>query len=126
MSAKNTLVYHIPGPISLAADFTSPVTFIRYTDNVSYQIVIDTVDSIGNFFLEVSDDYTEVQTGVVENPGHWHRLTLSGQPVAAGADDVIGISLNQLPYAAIRLVYESTVAGTGTCDVTVTAKRQGG
>jgi hypothetical protein len=126
MSAKNTLVYQLFKDKSLATSFTSPVTFIRYTDNVSYQIVVTTTNSTGNFFLEVSDDYTEIQTGIPENVGNWHRLTLSGQPNVAAANDVIGISLNQLPYAAIRLVYVSTVAGTGTCDVTITGKRLGG
>lgn len=128
MSRKNTLKYDLypAGPQSLAADFISPVTFIRNTDNVSYQIDVTTTNSTGEFFVEVSDNYSVGPDNTVTNPGTWIRLTLSGQPTVAAADDIIGISLNQLPYDAIRVVYESNVAGTGTCTMILTSKQVGG
>ena len=126
MARKNTLKYQLLTDQSLSGNFISPVTFIRNTDNVSYQINIDTIDSIGSFFVEVSDDYAVNEANSVTNPGQWVRLTLSGDPFVNAADDIIGISLNQLPYDAIRLVYESSTPGTGTCSAIITSKQIGG
>lgn len=127
MSRKNTLKYDLfPTGQSLATSFISPVTFIRNTDNVSYQIDVTTTDSIGTFTVQVSDNYSVANTGAVENPGTWITLTLSGVPVVAATNDIIGISLNQLPYDAIRLIYTSTTAGTGSCRAILTSKMIGG
>lgn len=126
MSRKNTLKYPLLIGQSLAASFISPVTFIRNTDNVSYQINTFTSTSTGTFTVQVSNDYAVSQDNTVTNPGTWVSLTLSGIPVAQASSDNIGISLNQLPYDAIRLSYTSTIAGTGTCDVTLTSKQIGG
>lgn len=126
MSRKNTLKYQLLTAQSLAADFISPVTFIRNTDNVSYQIDVITSNSIGNIYVEVSDNYAVTPDNVVSNPGTWIRLSLSGQPVVSAADDIIGISLNQLPYDAIRLVYQSVTPGTGVCSAIITSKQLGG
>jgi len=129
MSRKNTLKYNVFDPalfVSLATSFISNPTFIRNTDNVSYQIDITTTDSIGMFSVQVSDDYALGPDNTVINPGTWVTLTLSAVPVAAAAPDTIGISLNQLPYDAIRLVYTSTTAGTGTATALLTSKQIGG
>lgn len=127
MSRKNTLNYTLfPTPQSMAASFTSPATFIRNTDNVSYQIDITTTNSIGSFSVQVSNDYMVGPDNTVTNPGTWLTLTLSGTPIASGANDIIGISLNQLPYDAIRLVYTSSTAGTGTLTAILTSKQLGG
>lgn len=126
MARKNTLKYPLLIAQSLAANFISPVTFIRNTDNVSYQINVLTTDSTGNFFVEVSDDYAVNESNVVTNPGTWITLTLSGQPIVNAVDDIIGISLNQLPYDAIRLRYDSTTPGTGICNAIITSKQLGG
>lgn len=126
MSRKNTLKYLVLTGQSLAASFISPATFIRNTDNVSYQIDATTSSSSGIFSIQVSDDYSVGPDGAITNPGRWITLTLSGTPTLIGTSDDIGISLNQLPYDAIRLVYTSTVAGTGTVDVILTSKQIGG
>lgn len=127
MSRKNTLKYTLfTTPQSLSASFVSPVTFIRNTDNVSYQIDVTTTNDSGTFTVQVSDDYSVGPDNAVTNPGTWVSLTLSGVPVVAGANDIIGISLNQLPYDAIRLSYTSTVSGTGTCTAIITSKQIGG
>lgn len=126
MSRKNTLKHTILTGQSLAASFISPVTFIRNTDNVSYQINTFTTNSFGNFSVQVSNDYAVGPDNSVTNAGTWVSLTLSGTPIAQGSSDNIGISLNQLPYDAIRLTYTPTTAGTGTCDVVITSKQVGG
>lgn len=126
MARKNTLKYPILIAQSLTASFISPVTFIRNTDNVSYQINVMTTDSVGNFQVQVSDDYALNEANIVTNPGNWVTLTLSGTPTVNASNDFIGISLNQLPYDAIRLLYTSITPGTGTCDVVITSKQLGG
>lgn len=128
MSRKNTLKYDLypTTPQSMSANFTSPVTFIRNTDNVSYQIDITTTDSTGTFTVQVSDNYALGPDNTVTNAGTWVTLTLSGSPTASAANDTIGISLNQLPYNAIRFVYTSSVAGTGTLTASITSKQLGG
>lgn len=126
MSRKNTLNYPVLTAQSLAASFTSPATFIRNTDNVSYQINVTTSNSVGSFSVQVSDDYSVGPDNTVVNPGTWITLTLSGTPTVASANDLIGISLNQLPYDSIRLAYTSTTAGTGTANAIITSKQIGG
>lgn len=131
MSAKNTLVYNLtPTPQSLSTDFISPPTVVRFLDNCSYQINVTTIDSVGTFVVEVSNDYyvDEGNNSVVSSQGNWVALQLSGGsgiPFVNAANDTIAISLNQLPFYAVRLRYTSTTAGTGTCAIFVTDKRLG-
>jgi hypothetical protein len=128
MSRKDTLLYNVlPAGTSLSASFKSPATVIRYTDNVSYQIAVTTTDSAGTFSVQVSDDYAvSPDNSSITNAGTWDTLTLSGVPTVSSASDIITISLNQLPFFAIRLVYTSTTAGTGTCQAYITSKQLGG
>lgn len=127
MSRKNILPYKLSAATSLAANFISPVTRIPYMDNCSYQINITTINSTGTFSIQGSDDYeTSGPTEVVVNPGHWTDLPLSGTPAAGGTNDTILIDMNQVPFNAMRVVYTSTVAGTGTCDIYVFNKMIGG
>lgn len=128
MSVKSLNRYELLTNQSMAATFTSPVTVVSTQDNVSYQIDIRTTDSIGTFKIQASNDYSLIPgTTQVANSGHWVDLTLGGgTPSAAAANDDINISLNQVPFAALRLVYTSGTAGTGHCDVWVSSKRLGG
>lgn len=128
MARKNVLT---PQEISInqtmAASFTSPATMVPYMDNVAYQINITTTNSVGTFAIQGSLDYNkDPTTGVVTNPGNWITLTLSGTPAAAGANDQILISLNQVPFNAMRVAYTSTTAGTGACNIYVMLKQVGG
>lgn len=124
MSRKNVLVTPLVINQSLAASFTTSPTVVRYLDNCSYQINVTTTNSTGSFQVQASNDYyvNEGNDSVVQNPGNWVALTLSGTPLVAGANDNIIINLNQLPFYAIRLAYTSTVAGTGTASVYITDK----
>ncbi len=127
MARKNFNDYEVSTNQSLATSFISPVTIISYMDNVGYQINITTSNSTGSFAVQVSNDYDSNELGTnVYNPGTWASLDLGGTPVAAGANDIISISLNQLPYKAIRINYTSNVAGTGTCDIYLSSKQVGG
>ena len=107
---------------SMAANFTSPATVVDFIDNIAYQINITTSNSTGSFVVQASLDYEPANSQKAANAGNWTDLTLSGTPTAAAANDSILISLNQLPFRAVRLKYVSTVAGTGTCNVYIQAK----
>ncbi len=123
MSRKDTLLFQLLNAHSLAASFISPPTVVRYGDNVSYQIQITTSSSTGTFAVEVSDDYELGPGNAVVNPGHWNPLTLSGSPTVSAADDIISISLHQLPYFGIRLRYTAGTAGVGTATAYITSKQ---
>lgn len=127
MARKNSFPYQLLTNQSLSSSFTSPITTIDYIDNVSYQINCTTVDSIGTFSVEVSNDYAiDVTTNAVTNAGNWDPLTLGGgSPFVNAADAVIVISLNQLPFHAIRLRYTVGTAGTGTVSAYLLAKSIG-
>ena len=96
---------------SMAANFNTAATTVTFLDNVGYQINVTTSNSTGTFAVQGSLDSV-----------NWASLSLSGTPVAAAANDVIVININQFPFTYIRLAYTSTVAGTGTCDVYIDAK----
>lgn len=126
MARKNTLTYEVASSQSLSASFTTPATVIQYLDNCSYQINITTTNSVGSFSIQGSNDYSVNENNII-NPGNWIDLSLGGgTPSANAADDNIIISLNQLPFSAIRIAYTSSVAGTGTCDIFMTCKQVGG
>ena len=111
---------------SLAAAFTTTPTVLSYQDNVAYQINVTTTNSTGTFSVEASMDYVPSGTGnVPPDAGTWATLTLDGSPSAAAANDVIAISLNQVPFKALRIAYTPTIAGTGTCDILIMARTVG-
>ena len=131
MARKNVLQTQLASAQSLASSFQSKVTFVKFLDNISYQINITTSDSTGTFKIQGSDDYSiDEPTGCVQNAGNWVDLDLSGPnsniPTISATNDVIGIEVNECPFAALRLSYTSTVAGTGTCNIFITAKQLGG
>jgi len=126
VARKDVLFTRLIANQSMASPFTSEPTIIQYTDNASYQINITTSDSTGSFTVEASLDYRKVGSGEAANAGSWSPLVLSGTPVATGVNDTQSISMNQLPFYAIRLRYTPTVAGTGTMTVFVSTKQIGG
>lgn len=130
MARKNSLVYTLPTE-ALAGSFTSPVTGIEYLDNCSYQIDCATSDAVGSFAIQASNDYDPGGPISGEgNPGTWVTLDLGSStgtfvPFVNAADTNILINLNQVPFAATRLVYTSTTPGTGTVVITISNKSIG-
>ncbi len=126
MARKDVLPHKVATAQSLTTSFNSEPTTITYLDNVAYQINVTTSNSTGTFAVQGSLDYkVDGPTGVV-TPGNWISLTLSGTPVAAGANDQIIISMNQVPFNALRIAYTAVTPGTGTCDIYILAKQVGG
>lgn len=122
-STKNVLKpVKIASAQSLAASFNSTPTMIDFLDNVAYQINITTTDSTGTFAVQASLDYQPGSANLPAITGNWVALTLSGSPSVAAANDNIAIALTQLPYRALRLSYTAGTAGTGVCDIYVSAK----
>lgn len=134
MAKKDTLVTSLINPVtgtttfSLAAAFSTPPTVVRFLDNCSYQINVETTDSVGSFIVEMSNDYfvNPSSDNTVTNPGNWIPLTLTSAggavPTVAATSTNISINLNQLPFYAIRVSYTPTTAGTGTCQVYIADK----
>lgn len=111
---------------SLTSSFNSAATILDFQDNVLYEIDVTTNNSAGTFKVQVSQDYQP--SGVVNvtaNAGTWVDLALDGVPTVASASDNILISLNQVPFHAMRLAYTSTTPGTGTCKIIITARNIG-
>lgn len=125
MARKNILDAVVATNQSLSASFNSAPTLVPYLDNVAYQIDILTVNSVGTFKVQGSLDYAQTPDEVAR-AGNWIDLTLSGNPSVGGVNDDIIISLNQVPFKALRLVYTSSVAGTGTCSIRIFSKQLGG
>lgn len=128
MARKNTVNYQVASNQSLSSAFTSVPTEVITLDNLSYQINITTTDSVGTFAVQASDDYATYEpSGVVTNSGTWYNLPLGGgTPFANMANDTINIYLNQVAFKALRIAYTPSVAGTGVCNIFVTAKQLGG
>lgn len=130
MARKNVLVHQLEASKSLAASFTTDPTVILYGDNIAYQINVTTSNSEGSFSVQASLDYVPADNPINSKPanmGNWIDLTLAGGvPIVAAANDQIIIDLNQLPFVAVRLKYNSSTAGTGTCDVYIASKQLGG
>lgn len=126
MARKLVLQHPIVINQSLTADFIASPTVIKYLDNISYQINILTSDSVGSFEIQASDDYQVNEPGTqVINPGNWVSLNLGGTPSVNMANDVILISLNEVPFSALRVKYTATTPGTGTSAIYINCKSVG-
>ncbi len=125
MSRKNVLEPIVLNSAqNLGASFVTDATTVLYQDNISYQINATTSDAEGTFSIEVSNDFQRADTFDTPAVGNWATLTLDGTPTLASANDIIVISLNQLPYKAVRLRYTRS-SGTGTADVLISGRSIG-
>lgn len=88
---------------------------------------VTTSAASGFFTIQGSNDYDANEPGTqIVNPGTWVDLTLSGVPSVAGANDSILISMNQVPFNALRVQFTNTVVGAGTVDIIMQSKQLGG
>lgn len=127
MSRKNVLApQKISSAVSLSSSFNSNPTMIDFMDNCGYQINVTTTNSQGTFAVQGSLDYYPGDANKKANAGNWASLSLGGgTPTVSAANDTIIIKLDLLPYRAIRLVYTSSVAGTGVADIWIMNKAVG-
>ena len=128
MSRKNILAPTVvESSHSLSASFNSTPTVINWMDNCAYQINVTTSDSVGAFTVQGSLDYVPATSNTNLVAGNWATLSLGGDSLSvSSADDTMLINLNQLPFNAIRVHYQSSVAGTGHAQIIVMLKQVGG
>lgn len=106
----------------LSANLTSPVTDIRYLDNIAIQLIF-TGTPTGTFVVQGSLDYMRAfsEEARAVNAGTWTTITLGSTLAASGAAGNILVDLNQLSFPYIRVVYTRT-SGTGSLDMWVEGK----
>ena len=122
----------IQNRVSLTSSFifNGPQT-LGYTGALTYTIVINTSDSMGNFSVQGSFDgntFNDIPLGsfqaqtfdIPAGKPITQTLAASATPASQAASDTITITLFELPYAYTQLVYTSTTAGTGSCEISVT------
>lgn len=115
MSVKSVIKpYQVLTNGDMSGDVSSLASDIESSDNVAYQVVW-TGNAIGTFSVE----------GTV-NGVDWEALDLGTPgPEAGGVADSFLVSLKGVPYAKLKLTYNST-SGSGNLNVWIMAKRTGG
>lgn len=108
MGAKRIIrPYKMVDAGDMSSDVTSEVVNVEYMDNVGIQAVYSG-SPVGDLKIEVSQDET-----------NWDELTSVTVNISAAGSSTI--NLNQVPFAYIRVFYDST-SGSGSLTVTLTAK----
>lgn len=128
MSTRTSLRPHaVISAESMGASITSEVTILQSLTKLSYGVSWAAGSTpIGTLSIEVSNDYSLLPDGTVNNPGTWNTVTLSVNGVPASSVAVSGNTGNALldgqssAYAA-RLVYTRS-SGGGTMSAYVVAK----
>lgn len=123
----------VDGDMSTAS-LTSAVTSVAFLDDIGYQFNW-TGSPVGSVSIEVSADYAQdtMSPPNVTDTGHWVPLTLTywdsggsafvtgfSIPTSVGSPIYIDLALLSAPW--IRAKY-TKVSGTGTIQMTVTAKQ---
>ena len=120
MPRKNVLErYQAITAGNMSGNLTSPVTNIKFLDNVLMEFVA-TGSPGGSYSVEVSADYQTDNNGNVINAGNWTALEFNPSPIITGAGTVV-IDMNQLSAPYIRAKYTRT-SGTGSLNLFISAK----
>jgi hypothetical protein len=104
---------------NMSGALTSPVTSIKYLDNILMEFVA-TGAPAGTYSVEVSADYQQDLEGNVINAGNWTPLDFTPSPIIAAAGTVV-IDMNQLPAPFIRAKWTPT-SGSGVLNMFISAK----
>lgn len=120
MPRKNVLErYQAIAGGDMSGDITSPVTCIKFLDNVLIEFVASG-SPVGEFKIEVSSDYETDGFGNVIVPGNWVALPLVPSASISAAGSII-VDMNQLPAPYIRARYVCA-SGSGSLDMFISAK----
>lgn len=118
MPRKNAIQsYPIISAVSMGATITSEPTNVEFLDNIGLQIAWTSANAVGTITIQGSNTYVKSPAA-----GTWFDLTFSPsltQPASNNGD--YGISINQFPWAWLRVVYTRS-SGTGTLTATLSAK----
>lgn len=104
---------------SMATSLESAPTNVLFVDNINCQLNY-TGTPTGTFTVQVSSDY-DPNTATA---GNWIPVDFGQVIGAAGSGDQIILDMNQLPAPWMKVVYTS-VSGTGTLNMYLTAKEVG-
>ena len=112
---------------NMASNITSAVTVLQSITKISYQFSWSGTSPVGTIALQLSNDYSLLPNGSVNNAGTWTTATISvnGSPASSVAisgntgNGVIDVSPTAT-YAA-RVVY-TAASGSGTLNCTIMGK----
>ena len=105
---------------NLSATLTSPVTNIKYLDNVLIELIC-TGSPNGTFFVEFSADYNQDLNQNALNSGTWVPLDFGTNPPTITTATDIMLDLNQMPAPFVRVRWVP-VSGSGTVNMWISAK----
>lgn len=111
----------------MSANLTSLVTILQSITCVGYSLSWTGTAPVGTASVQVSNDYSLLANGRVNNSGTWTTLELSlaGAPVTSipitGSPGTAFIEIDKTSAYAIRLIYTFT-SGVGSLDVIVNGK----
>lgn len=115
--------------VSMAASITSSVTVLQSITGLSYSLSWTGTSPIGTASVDVSNDYSVLPNGAVNNAGTWTtiELNVAGSPASSiaisGNTGTAFIDIDSLMAYAVRLNYTRT-SGTGTLTAYVNGKVQ--
>lgn len=112
---------------AMTANITSAVTILGSLSRFSYEISWAGTSPVGTVAVQVSNSYSVLPTGVVNNAGTWTTVAVPSGTSTALTIAVTGNSGNLIidPVVsaayAVRLLYTFT-SGTGTLNAYINAK----
>ena len=123
MSVKNALPpYKVLNAVDISTNQTSPVIDILNQDNVGIILSWSGASPVGTIKIQCASPLaTELSSAAWD----WIDLDFGSVIGITGNTGTHNISINQAPFAKLRIVYTST-SGTGSLTAACTAKRMGG
>ena len=122
-SRTNLRPYQVINASPMASNITSAVTILQSIVGLSYALSWTGTSPVGTASVQVSNDYSVLPTGVVNNAGTWTtiELNVAGTPATtiaiSGNTGTAFIDIDTIMGYAVRLLY---TAGSGVGSLTAT------
>ena len=114
---KSTLFKQLFSATGVSTSFASQATDVGRYDNISYEIIFaNATNTPSGFFTIQGANAGTILPNQTMQGATWTNLTLSAVPQVDSASGSHLISLNQIPYRYLRLVY---TPNSGVADITV-------
>ena len=116
-SQKSTLFAQVYSAKAIATSFTTAVTDVGRYDNISYEIIFaNATNTPSGFFTVQGADAGMILPNQTMQGATWTNLPLSAVPQVDSSSGSHLISLNQIPFRYIRILY---TPNSGVADITV-------